>query len=155
MSQLNFANKNKERETDRDKKYHYMRVDPQNTRIFFWRVGILSYRLPPARWCSWNPSVSVYQLLLLWEAVFSFSEIFLKILSKLLPISWWVITSSPAHPTLSVQQFLMKDGMTPMLHPPCSSSLTPSDVSGCFPRWNTFSNILLMWKWRNKKLQKH
>ena len=32
--------------------------------------------------CSRNPSVSVYQLALLWEAVFSFSEYFLHIVFK-------------------------------------------------------------------------
>ena len=41
--------------------------------------------------CSRNPSVSMYQLVVVWEAAFSFSELFLKTLSTLLPISWWVI----------------------------------------------------------------
>ena len=34
---------------------------------------------------------TVYQLALLWEAAFSYSDIFLKTLSTRLPISWWVI----------------------------------------------------------------
>ena len=59
-------------------------------RIIFWRAGPLYYRLPPLGECSRNPSVSVYQLALLWEAVLGFSEIFLKALSMHLPISWWV-----------------------------------------------------------------
>ena len=41
--------------------------------------------------CSRNPSVSVYQLALLWKAAFGFSEFFLKTLSTCLPMSWWVI----------------------------------------------------------------
>ena len=35
-------------------------------------------------------------------------------------------TSTPAHTTLSVQQFLTKNDMTPMPHPPYSPSLTLS-----------------------------
>ena len=41
--------------------------------------------------CTRNPSVSVYQLVLLWEAMFSISKLFLKTLSKHLPILWLVI----------------------------------------------------------------
>ena len=41
--------------------------------------------------CSRNPSVSVYQLALLWEAAFGFSEFILKTRSTHLPISRWVI----------------------------------------------------------------
>ena len=40
--------------------------------------------------------------------------------------------SAPAHITLSVQQFLTKNSMTPMAHPPYSPDLTPSDFF-CFP----------------------
>ena len=38
-----------------------------------------------------------------------------------------MITSSPAHTALSVQQFLTKTGVTPVPHPPYSPNLTPSD----------------------------
>ena len=96
-------------------------------RITFWRVSPLEYRLCLLGECSRNPSVSVYQLALLWEAVFGINKFFLKTLSMSLPISWRVITSSPAHTALSVQQFLTKNGMTPMSHSPCSLSLTLSD----------------------------
>ena len=69
-----------------------MRWDtPQKTGTIFWRVGPLEDRLPPLGECSRNPSVSLYQLELLWEAVFGFSEFVWKILSMHLPISWWVI----------------------------------------------------------------
>ena len=49
-----------------------------------------TYRLPLLGECSRNPSVSVCQLALLWEAVFSFSELFWKTLHAF-AISWWVI----------------------------------------------------------------
>ena len=35
--------------------------------------------------------------------------------------------SAPAHTTLSVQQFLTKNLMAPVPHPPCSPDLSPSD----------------------------
>ena len=41
--------------------------------------GPLYYRLPRLGEYSRNPSVSVYQLALLWEAVFSFSEFFWRL----------------------------------------------------------------------------
>ena len=59
--------------------------------IMSWRVGPFQCRLPSLGECSRSTSVSVYQLALLWEAVFSFSEFFLKTLSTWLPISLWVI----------------------------------------------------------------
>ena len=39
--------------------------------------------------------------------------------------------STPAHKALSVQQFLTKNSMTPLPHPPYSSNLTSSDIF-CF-----------------------
>ena len=51
--------------------------DPQNG-ILFWRSGPLLYRLHPLGVCSRNPSVSVYHLVLLWEAEFGFSEFFFE-----------------------------------------------------------------------------
>ena len=47
----------------------------------------------------------------------------------------------PAHNTLSVQQFLTKNGMTPMPHPPYSPDLTPSDF------------LLLLFPWMKKVLK--
>ena len=64
---------------------------PQNG-IIFWRVGPFKYRLPLLGEGSRNPSVSVYQLVLLWDAVFSFSECFWT-LSTCLPILCWVFSS--------------------------------------------------------------
>ena len=39
-------------------------------------------------------------------------------------------TSTCAHTVKSVQQFLTKNGMNPMSHPPNSPNLSPSDVFG-------------------------
>ena len=41
--------------------------------------------------------------------------------------------STPAHTVLTVWQFLAKNGMTPVPHPPCSPHLTSSDFL-LFPR---------------------
>ena len=54
--------------------------------------------------------------------------------------------SAPAHTTLSVQQFLTKNDMTPMPHPPYSLSLT---LNNCFLfpqmkkvlKWKYFANV--------------
>ena len=35
------------------------------------------------------------------------------------------VHSAPAHTALSIQQFLTKNGKTPMPHPPYSTNLTP------------------------------
>ena len=66
--------------------------------------------------CSRNPSMSVYHLALLWEAVFGFSGFFLKTLFQCIcpfPDGWFM--NIPAHTVLSVQQFLTKNVMP---HPP-------------------------------------
>ena len=56
----------------------YTRGDPEKHGIIFWRLGPLYYRLPLLSECSRTPSVSVYQLALLWESAFSFSECFFE-----------------------------------------------------------------------------
>ena len=64
-------------------------------------------------------------------------------------------TSAPAHTVLSVQQFLTKNGMTPVPQPPYSTDLNLSDFF-LFPTMKKSSkgNILPMWKRWNKKRQK-
>ena len=57
-------------------------------------------------------SVLVCQLVLLWEAAFSFSEFFWKTLSSICPFHVGWLTSVAAHDALSVQQFLTKYSMT-------------------------------------------
>ena len=55
------------------------------------------------------------------------------------PELWWSgewllhHENAPAHTTLSVRQFLMKNGMTTALHPPYSPDLAPCDFF-LFPR---------------------
>ena len=92
---------------------------PQNG-IIFWRIGPLQYRLPLLGECSRNPSVSVHQLALLWEAAFAFSDFFFEdsfsvfahfMMGDLwlhLPTPHWVFSSFwpkmvwPPCPTLSI-----------------------------------------------------
>ena len=76
--------------------------------------------------------MSVYQLVLLWEAVFGFSEFFFKT-QRIFPFHDGQFTSVPAHSTLSIEQFLTKDRMTPVPHPPYSPDLGRSDFFLCFP----------------------
>ena len=49
--------------------------------------------------------------------------------------------NTPAYIALSVQQFLNKNGVTPMPHPPYSPDLTPSDF------------LLLLFPWMKKVLK--
>ena len=72
--------------------------------------------------CSRNPSVSVCQLVVFWEAVLGFSGFFWRLFQCVGPFHDGWFTSTPAHTVLSVQQLLPPEGMTPMPHPPV---LTP------------------------------
>ena len=56
--------------------------------------------------------------------------------------------SIPALATLSVQQFLTKNGVTPMPHPPYSPDLTLSNFyfASLDEKTPQMGNILLMWK---------
>ena len=125
---------------------------PQNTGIIFWRSAPLQYRLPPVGECSRNPSVSVHQLTLLWEAAFGFSECFLKIQSVFPFYGGW-FTSTPSHTVLSFQQFLTKNNMTP----PCRTlpihPISPRVTFFCFSSWKKSfkGSVLPMWKKWNKK----
>ena len=76
--------------------------------------------------------LSVYQLALLSEAAFGFSELFLKT-QHVCPFhdSWFM--SSPAQTTLSVQQFLTKNATTPMPLLPYSPFLILIDFSFVSP----------------------
>ena len=66
-------------------------------------------------------------------------------------------TSAPAHTALSVQQFLTKNDMTPMAHPPYSPKLSLSNFFVCFPGWkNVFKGKhFAVVEEMNKKWQKH
>ena len=123
--------------------------------IIFWRAGPLQYRLPLLGVCSRNPSVPVHQLVVLWKERFGFSEFFLKT-QQICPFHDGWLTTAPVHITLSVKQFLTKNDMTPLPHPPYSPDLILSDYVFC-PRWKILSkgNILPIWKKWNEKWQKH
>ena len=120
----------------------------QKPRIIFCRVGLGE--------CSSNPPVSVYQLALVWEAVFSFSKFFWSPLQCVCPFRDGWFTNAPAHTTLSGQHFLTKNGVTPVPHLPYSPGLTLRDYF-VSPDEKKFSkgNVLPMWKRWNKKWQKH
>ena len=89
---------------------------PVSNLIIFWRVDPLYYRLPPLGECSRNLSGSVYQLVLLWEAAYGFSEFFWRIFAHImmgdlhvhLSILSWVFSSFwpkkewPPYPTLPI-----------------------------------------------------
>ena len=68
-----------------------MRRDPPKMQLSSVGWVPYSYRLPVLGECSRNPSVSMSQLALLWEAAFGLSEFCLKTLSTHKPISQWVI----------------------------------------------------------------
>ena len=130
---------------------------PAKSIIIFWRVGPLWYRLPLLGECSRNPPVSVYQLVVLWEAVFCFCECFLRLFQSacLFHDRWFA--SAPAHTALSVHQFLTKNCMTPMPHPPYSPNHTLSDFFFVFEhmkkvlKGKRFADV----KEVRKKVQKH
>ena len=133
--------------------------DQNKIKIIFWKVGPLQYRLTPLGECSRNPSVSVDQLVLLWEAEFSCNEFFLKTLSTHLPFSWWMIhTCTCPHCTWVFSNFFFLPKTAWSL---CSTFLItwsyPKQLFFCFPEWKESSkgNILLMWNKWNEKQQKH
>ena len=96
------------------------------------------------------------QLVLLWEAAFGLSEFFLKTLQCVCPFHDVWFRSTPSHTVVSVQQFLTKNNMTPVRHPPYSPDLAPSNYFH-FLRWKKFSKgkFLLMRKRWHSKWQKH
>ena len=126
-----------------DEHHHSMDIyegetEKKKPRIIFWRAGPLQYRLPPLGECARNPSVSVYQLALLWEAALGFSEFFfLKTLSLCLSTTWWVIYEHTCT-MLSVQQFLTQNSVILLPHAPYSPNLSQSDFF-CFPGWKKSS----------------
>ena len=134
----------------------FTRGDPKMTRIIFWRAGTLWCRLPPLGEYSRNPSVSVYQLVLLWEAAFGFSELFLKTLSThFCPFHDGCKCTCPHHAEYSL--VFDQKWHDPCAPPQYSPNVTPKDYFFCFPGWKKSSKgiILLIWKRWNKKQQKH
>ena len=102
-----------------------MRRDPpqkKQNRTIFWRAGPLWYRLCPLAECSRNPSVWVYQLVWLWEAVCSFSEFSLKT-QRICPFYDGWFMSAPAH-TVLCSEVLDPKWYDPGPHPPYLPNLT-------------------------------
>ena len=98
--------------------------------IIFWRAGPLQYRLPPLGECSGIPSISVYQLVLLWEATFSFSEFVLKTQHVYTFRDGW-FTNAPVRTVLGVQKVLTRKQHDPRVPP---SLFTQSCPEWLFPR---------------------
>ena len=103
--------------------------------------------------CSRSPSISVYQLMLVWEAVFGFSEFFFKTLLIGLPISWWV-TYKCTYPHCA--EWVFSSFWPTMAWPPCPTlpiHLISPQGHFLFPQWEKSSkgNVLLMWKRWNKQ----
>ena len=131
----------------------------QTNGIIFWRLGPFWYRLPPLGECSRNPSVSVYQLALLREAAFGFSEFLLKTLSVHLPISWCVIQKHTWPHCNECSAVFDQKRHGPHSPPSLFTLSCPERLFFvCFPRWKKSSkgNVLPMMKrWnRNKQTNK-
>ena len=122
--------------------------------IIFWRAGLLYCRFPLLAEYSKNPSVAVCQLVVLWEAAFSFSDFFfLKTLSTHWPISWWVIYKHTCPQCVECSAVFDQKQHDP--HAP------PSLFTRSVPKWLYFvpldfkksskENVLPMWKrWKKK-----
>ena len=105
-----------------------MREDPPKWNYFL-EGKPLVIQASPLGECPRNPSVSVYQLVVLWEVAFGPSEFFFKA-SMHLPVSWWVICEHTCpHHTESSAVFDQK------WHDP---SIPPSLFTLCLPKWLFF-----------------
>ena len=137
--------------------FPYYEGRPQKHKIIIWRVGPLWYRLPPLGKCSRNPSVSVYQLMVLWEATIGFSEFYFE--DSFNAFVHFMISDLRVHlPTLR----WVFSSFWPKTAWPCAPPFLlirshPKWLFFCFPRWKKSlkGNILPMWKRWNKKRQKH
>ena len=110
---------------------------PQKIQNYLLEGGPLVDRLPQLGGCSRNPSVSLWQLALLWEAVLGFSDSFLKT-QHMCPFHDGWLPRAPAHTLLSVQQFLPK--MARLEAPPSLFTQShPGQLGFCFPGWNRSS----------------
>ena len=64
---------------------------------------------------------------MVWEAVFNFTELFWRLFQHISLFRDRWFTSTPAPTVLNVQQFLTKNRVKPVPHPPYSSDLALSD----------------------------
>ena len=113
---------------------------PEKTCNYLLEGGPLVVQVPPLGECSGNPSVSEYNLALLWEAAFGFSGFFFffgRPFQRFCPFHDGWFTSTPAHTAFSVQQFLTKNYL---VWPPCPTlpirPISPWETFlFCFPGW--------------------
>ena len=155
--------------------YNILYQDQQHACIlYFLTASVILYKAPPTkknqnyllegeplvaqaspdRWVFRNTSVSVFQLVALWEAAFGFSELFLKTLSMHLPISWQVIyTRTCPHHVECLAVFDQK--RYDLYTPPSLFTVSNSKQLFLFPwkkKKSSKGNILPVWKrWTNKK----
>ena len=135
----------------------YMRGGPPKPWNYLLEGGPLVVQASPTTWVFWETicyGVSAGGVVrgCVWSQWLVFGD------STSLPISWQVIMSAPAHTALSVQQFLIKNGMTSVPHPPYIPDLTLRDFFVCVSLGEKNpqrGNVLPMWKKWNKKWQKH
>ena len=94
-----------------------------------------------------NSSVSAYQLVVLWEATFSFIKFFWTLFQCICPFHDGWFMNTPAHTVPSVQQFLAQNGKTPVPHIFYLPDLPLSNFSFVSPIEKTPQRkTLLMWK---------
>ena len=104
--------------------------------IISWRADSLKYRLHRIGECSKNPSVSVYQLVVLWEATFSFSEFYFFKDVMCLPIPWQAIDESTSPHCTECSAVSDPKWHDPGVPPPYSPDLSQNDFFVClFPQW--------------------
>ena len=99
----------------------------KTTHNYLLQAGLLVVQASLLRECSRNSLVSVDQLVMLWEAAFSFREFFWKVLSTCLPISGWVIYERTCPHHTECSSVFEQNGMILMPHPPYSPEVTLSN----------------------------
>ena len=80
----------------------YTRQDTKKEKLSSGEQAPCKWVFSPLGECSRNLSVSVYQLVMLWEAVFGFSEFFWRLFQSICPFHDGWFMSAPIHTTLSV-----------------------------------------------------
>ena len=105
----------------------YTRQDTKKEKLSSGEQAPCKWVFSPLGECSRNLSVSVYQLVMLWEAVFGFSEFFWRLFQCVCPFHNGWFRSAPARSMLSVQQFLTKNIIIRLPHSPYSPDLALSN----------------------------
>ena len=114
--------------------------------------GPLLVQTSPLHECSRKPSVSVCQLVLLWEAAFSFSEFFL--LNSFNVFAHFMMGDSQVH--LSTLHWVVCSFRPKTAWPPCPTLpihlISPRATISCFSRWKTSSKGRKKWNKQTKKM---